>query len=374
MSDRSRLLILNFAPRSTGIANWALLLNNHWPGPVDWVNVRPIPRYRNFEFPMPDNLVLPPICNSDSGLISAFSIGLGVFGRAVADKLRSLSRTYDLALLDSPEGAFLSNHLKNDFIRTTAVAVNDVGALWSWPDLYVRFLRWNIRKLQLAERVISISNSTTDDILRMNPAVRGRVRTIPLTVDPERFRHRDQKAARAALRLPADSTLILSIGRDVPAKNLSTLFRAFDLIPDKSVSLVRVGPITLSVSAYRELQPRTRDRIILRSNVADEEIPLYYNATDYVVFPSVSEGLGLEVLEAAFSEKPCIVLDKPPMNLVAPSSSLLVASPYSSKEWARAMATMIEDTGFRRRLSLETRVAMEGNPLRTFVDRFTELV
>ena len=100
---------------------------------------------------------------------------------------------------------------------------------------------------------------------------------------------------------------LLYVGNSYPHKNLDRLVSAFEIViknnPD--LLLILVGKIDYF---YQKLQKKVedsvpKDQIIFTNEISDQELTkLYQNALVYV-FPSLSEGLGIAILEALAAKK-----------------------------------------------------------------------
>ncbi len=109
-------------------------------------------------------------------------------------------------------------------------------------------------------------------------------------------------------------TVILFVGNLLPVKGVHLLIDVLLKIKDKNLVLLIVG------GGYREAEHRKQvkekgleDRVIFAGHKSpDEELPAYYNLSDFLVLPStLSESFGLVVLEAMASGKPAIVSSLP---------------------------------------------------------------
>jgi glycosyltransferase involved in cell wall biosynthesis len=101
---------------------------------------------------------------------------------------------------------------------------------------------------------------------------------------------------------------ILHVGTLQPRKNVPVLLEAFSLSRAKGTVLVLAGAKGWQ---YDEIFAMTKDlglerRVHFTGYVADQELPLWYNAADALVFPSIYEGFGMPVLEAMACGTPVI--------------------------------------------------------------------
>lgn len=122
---------------------------------------------------------------------------------------------------------------------------------------------------------------------------------------------------------------ILYVGGFSPRKNILGLIEAFSLISksDKSgVKLVITGKKGPSYSKYLErvAELKLNDSVIFTDFIPLEDMPIFYNATEVLVYPSFYEGFGLPPLEAMACGTPVIASCVTSLPEVCYDSALLV--------------------------------------------------
>ncbi|HEY2955105.1 MAG TPA: glycosyltransferase family 1 protein, partial [Candidatus Eisenbacteria bacterium] len=195
----------------------------------------------------------------------------------------------------------------------TIVTLHDVSYA-SHPEWYPHAGGW-LRRLWYrasargADRVLTDSEFSRREIVRVYGCKPERVRRIYLGVDRRRFRPLDDRAALEALRgryrLPSD--FVLFVGDVHPRRNLKQIAEAVARLRGSpqapgELELVVVGRV-LDRAALPEGAPGVR----ILGYVPDGDLPLFYNAARAFVFPSSYEGFGLGVLEAMASGCPVVV-------------------------------------------------------------------
>jgi glycosyltransferase involved in cell wall biosynthesis len=138
----------------------------------------------------------------------------------------------------------------------------------------------------------------------------SRVTVIPPGVDLERFRPGPREAARRRLGLPLDRPIVLTVRRLTPRMGLDGLIRAALLVADRIPGcLLLIGgkgpsrPQLESLIAKLGLEENVR----LLGFIPDETLPLYYQAVDLFVIPSIAaEGFGLVSLDALACDLPVL--------------------------------------------------------------------
>ncbi|MBI5878797.1 MAG: glycosyltransferase family 4 protein [Chloroflexi bacterium] len=216
---------------------------------------------------------------------------------------------------------------------------------------YLRLMtRWSARH---AARIIVISQSTRNDVVHYCGVPAERVRVVYCAADAA-FR----PAARAAVEefrtrngLPAH--FILYLGTLEPRKNVPALVRAYAQMRRRNGAgdapkLVIAGAKGWGyddVFAAAE-QSGVRDDVIFAGFVPQDELPLWYNAADVFVYPSLYEGFGLPVLEAMACGTPAITSSVSSLPEVAGDAALTIA-PDDSAALSDAMASALHDSGLR---------------------------
>ena len=162
------------------------------------------------------------------------------------------------------------------------------------------------------DRIVAATEHERRLLEQIYDVPRHRVSVIPLGVQRERFRPRDQAAARARLGLDADARILLSVGRIEPLKGLDILIESLrEMTERERLLLLIVGG---DDRAERELA-RLRavaaaagvtELVRFVGAVPHEQLDAYYNAADVVVMPSFYESFGLVAIEAMASGVPVV--------------------------------------------------------------------
>lgn len=241
------------------------------------------------------------------------------------------------------------------------VTIYDLSFL-RYPDAFRPFNRWYLthftrRSVKRAKAVITISESTRQDVINFLDISPGRVHTIYCGVD-ENYRPlppAEVAAFRAAKGLP--ETFLLFLGTLEPRKNVDGLIRAYAQWRQKTPKappLVIAGGKGWYYQQIFELVARLNLTASIRfpGYVPQEELPLWYNAATLFVYPSHFEGFGLPVLEAMACGTPVITSAAASLPEVAgrDGTSRLI-EPGDDAVLAEAMAAVMEDADLRRMMS-----------------------
>lgn len=82
--------------------------------------------------------------------------------------------------------------------------------------------------------------------------------------------------------------------------------------------------------------------LILPGVIPDSELPALYRCATAFVFPSLTEGWGLVVLEAIASGLPVIVSDQPPFTEFLSAGQAYFVNPTAPADIAAAMLTVVQ--------------------------------
>lgn len=219
------------------------------------------------------------------------------------------------------------------------------------------------RWLRDAEAFVAMSRRIRDEMVSAG-VPGGRVALIPHGVDTLRFRPAapDEAASlRSRLGLPR-GTLAIYTGRLLRGKGLDTLLVAFEAAAeaDPALRLVLVGSGDgQSLSAEDELRRRAAQgtlagRVVFAGRV--DAVEDWLRAADLFVFPSLFEGLGISLVEAAACGLPAIgsrtggIVD-----VIDDGESGLLVPPGDAPALAAALSQLALDPGRRSQLGQRAR-------------------
>lgn len=146
--------------------------------------------------------------------------------------------------------------------------------------------------------------------------------------------------------------IYLTVGGIEPRKNSHKLLQAFaellTLYPHAQLAIAG-GATLFDYQSYREdfFDIATNlgikePQLIITGVMAHHELPVLYRCVDAFVFPSVTEGWGLVILEAIASGLPTIVSEMPPFTEFLSSGQALFVDPQSVRAIAEAMQSICQ--------------------------------
>ncbi len=205
----------------------------------------------------------------------------------------------------------------------SVATVHDLGFLelpeeWEMFDPIAHWLlRWSLAGLKRVDRIVADSEFTRQGIIKHLGVPENRVVTIHLCIDHNCYRPIPNAREILVGRYPplaaaAPAAWLLYVGSELPRKNIATLLKAVarvrEEIPD--IRLIKVGAAgghqfrseTLRAINHLGLE----NHVLFFEEVAEEDMPLFYNAADVFVTASKLEGFGFPVLEAMACGTPVV--------------------------------------------------------------------
>ncbi len=157
--------------------------------------------------------------------------------------------------------------------------------------------------LRRATRVHVLSDFSADLLRKLYRIRSSRIVKIPGGVDSQRFRPaKDRDAVRKTLGLPTETFLLFTVRNLEPRMGLDTLIRAMAILREQAPDLLLL--IGGAGSLRGELESLTgslglQSHVRFLGFIPDNELPLYYQASDAFVLPTRElEGFGLVAVEA----------------------------------------------------------------------------
>ncbi len=180
-----------------------------------------------------------------------------------------------------------------------------------------------------------------------------KVHISPMGIDFSVYRRIDKNRARDDLGLDSNKKYVLCVAAMVERKGLDYLIRSMppirERLPDTELLLVGEGYYKKHLEVLAQ-KLRIQDKIHFipagdsELRVPDEKLPLYYNAADVFVLPSLIEALGVVGIEAMACGTPFIGTNVEGIpSLVEQFEAGLLIPPRDSKAIASAVIKVLED-------------------------------
>lgn len=251
----------------------------------------------------------------------------------------------DLACLLTPTHTPVVLSWHSDIVRQKAL-------MWAYNPLQQALLR-------RATKIVVATPFHFEYSAWLGP-YRDKVEVIPFGLDLDRFLKTDPASPQVqGLRAKAGGrTILLNVGRLVGYKGQKHAVATLPLLPEAELWLVGKGPLE---GALREQAAAlgVADRLRFFGDVADSELPGFYQACDLFVFPSETpnEAFGLVQVEAMACGKPVVAcnLRSGVPYVCRDGETGLIVPPGDSVRLAAAIRKLMSDRGLARRLGEQAR-------------------
>ncbi|MDD3885275.1 MAG: glycosyltransferase family 1 protein [Victivallaceae bacterium] len=203
-----------------------------------------------------------------------------------------------------------------------------------------------------ADKVLAISRSTADDLVKFWHIAPGRITVCynGLTLFPAAPSHWCEKNGLTP------GKYIFYVSRiEHPGKNHLNLIKAYEKLP---VELQMEYKLALAgsdwsgaekVHAYAESSP-SRDRIVFTGYTGNDEMAEAYKGATAYVFPSFFEGFGLSLIEAMHYGVPCAAADASSLGEIGRGAALLF-DPADVDDISRALQKLLSEPELRAELA-----------------------
>lgn len=209
------------------------------------------------------------------------------------------------------------------------------------------FTRMQARVARRLQRIITVSESSRDDICRDQNVPRHLMHVVPVGVDPDLFR-----PLPGVDRRPEQ--IITTASADVPMKGLRYLLEAVaKLRTERDVRLIVIGkPREGGVSADAIDSLGLGQVVEFISGVPDERIVELYATSSAAVVPSLYEGFSLPAIEAMCSGTPLVATTGGALPEVAglDGETCVSVPPGDSEALAAALGRVLDDPAMAARI------------------------
>ncbi|MFL9465518.1 glycosyltransferase family 4 protein [Scytonema tolypothrichoides VB-61278_2] len=213
--------------------------------------------------------------------------------------------------------------------------------------------KFSIRGMHQADRIITVSSHTAQDVVRELKIEPERIAVVPNGV--ERIFHLlpqdDIASFRQQHRVSPETLCILNVGSNHPRKNIFTALKVIKALKDKGLSIQfwKAGA-DFTAEQKKFIQTHSLENCVTYLGKPDKEsLVNIYNAADVLLSPSLYEGFGITILEAMACGTVVITSNVTSLPEVAGDAAILVA-PNDVTTMVKAVGELLEKPLYRKSL------------------------
>ena len=251
---------------------------------------------------------------------------------------------------------FHAQYMIPPFCKCKSVTTIPDIAYEHYPQFFSRFdvVRAKVlirRSAERADHIITVSDYSKKDISTTYHIDPDRITVTHEGAGPDFFpRNKDVCQEQIARKYGIKTPFILYVGRLQERKNLRRLLSAYARLKKEGSNekLVLVGKRDWE---SRDLQAHLKsleleNSVVLTGYVPSADLPIFYNAAEAFVYPSVFEGFGLPVIEAMACGLAVLTSYGSSLEEVAGDAALLV-DPMSEESISRGLGKLLGDASLR---------------------------
>lgn len=194
-------------------------------------------------------------------------------------------------------------------------------------------------------RTESIMHQLTDD---------SKCIVLPNAVNEKLFCHAGKKEARKALGYSQDDFIVAYCGRFNKRKGCRRVSEAITLLNNPSIKSIFIG-----VPAGADVEEPSCEGILFKGALPHEDIPIYLNASDVFVLPTLAEGCSNAIVEAMACGLPVISSDLPFNTDILDDKNAILVDPMNVKQIAEGINELLINPELRQQMSIATLAIMK---------------
>lgn len=257
---------------------------------------------------------------------------------------------------EKPDILFSTSHYAPRFCPVpTIISVMDIAYL-RFPEMFRRedlyqLKSWTKYSVKKASKVITISQSSKDDIIKYYSVPEDKVKVIYLGL---KDLNSNMSSSLKLKEFGIKHDFILFVGTLQPRKNIAKLIQAFSILPKTIQDAHQLVIIGKKGWLYDDIliapkQFGVEDNVLFLDYVSDEDLPLFYRNAKVFVLPSLYEGFGLPVLEAMRFDCPVITSNISSLP-EAGGDAALYTDPNDENDIARQIEKVVSNEKLRQEM------------------------
>ena len=228
---------------------------------------------------------------------------------------------------------------------------------------YPEGMPWMVRKYyryftprfaKKANRIATVSEFTKKDIIEQYGISADKIDVVYNGANESFTPVENQIRSQVKQKYTGGEDFFVFIGALNPRKNLSNLFRAFDIYKKGNNSLAKLVVVGEKMWWTTEIkdtfnQMQYQDDVVFTGRLEPEELYKVVGSALAVTYVSIFEGFGIPIVEAWYAETAVITSNVTAMPEIAGDAALII-DPFKPQSIADAMKSITFDDGLRKEL------------------------
>jgi len=264
---------------------------------------------------------------------------------------RNKTKSLNLDILESFRLPFFNNYYSKSILT-----IHDLRFLYWQFSGYKKFFNYLYCKFFLTnvDHFIAVSKTTKNQLISL--LGNRNITVVENGIDIKDFK-KIKKYSENELKKKynIDSEFIFTVGHFENRKNFLNLILSMKNINNRKIKLIIAGNASSKeeIRLKEKLQNTIYEnklnyRVMLLSNLGDEEIKSLYSMSKLFVFPSVYEGFGIPILEAMAFNKKMVLSNIEPFREIIKYDKRYFFDPENIKDISKKIKMNLNNTNIKR--------------------------
>lgn len=245
--------------------------------------------------------------------------------------------------------------------KTNRPAFVDIGEHLLLDELSLSDISEAKKIIEALDGIACVSDELATEVIQLG-ADPENVFVYPNTVDLKRFYPMNQESCRAQLNLPFNVPIIIFVGHFIERKGPMRVYSSMNETKLSNLKGIFIG---------RGNQKPVGHNVIHAGPVPNSNLPIWLNAADLFVLPTLSEGHCNAINEAMACGLPIISSKIPEIQFQVPDDAGILVNPNQPAELTTALSILLKDSNLMKSMGAK---AAEIQKERSSVDRATAVI